>query len=133
MRPQGFYEYVPEIFPAARPACTVPGSSTADRQKARLERIKAKQLQVCTAPATPTYAQMGICECDAFVCTCGGAAVYGMTRGSVGTESSESYEGLGLGSLVLPGSVPLSAMVMFTTAKAVTANPGLSRLTVRFV
>ena len=32
VRPLGFYEYVPEIFLAARPACTALGSSTAVRQ-----------------------------------------------------------------------------------------------------
>ena len=132
VRPLGFYEYVPEIFPAARPACTALGSSTADRQKAMLERTRAKQLQVCTAPTTPTYAQMGICECDAFVCTCGGAALFGVTRVSAGTESSASYEGRDLGGFVPPMSVPLSTMVMFTMGKAVTASPGLSRLAVRF-
>ena len=77
--PHGFYEYVPAALPAAQPVSAMHGPSTADRQMAMLERIRAKQLQhlqVCAAPVTPTFAQMGICDCDAYVCTCGGAAGY---------------------------------------------------------
>ena len=92
-RPDGFYEYVPEVFPAAQPACTSSSLTTAARQQALLERIRAKQQLACSAPVTPTFAQMGICECDSYACTCGRVAAYGAAWDDSGWESSVSCRG----------------------------------------
>ena len=41
--PDGFYEYVPAALPKAVPADSGQGQSTSDRQKALLERVRAKE------------------------------------------------------------------------------------------
>lgn len=49
-QPEGFYEYVLASFPAARPADSGLGPSTADRQRALLERIRAKERTTVNVP-----------------------------------------------------------------------------------
>ena len=86
------------------------GPSIAERRSAMLERIRAKErastavddnAETSGAFATPTLAQMGICECAAYTCTCGRAASYGESWDSTGSESpvmrdfeGESHRGL---------------------------------------
>ena len=49
-QPEGFYEYVPASFPAAMPAESGRGPSTSDRQRALLERIRAKERANASVP-----------------------------------------------------------------------------------
>ena len=71
-QPEGFYEYVPASFPAAMPADSGLGPSTSDRQRALLERIRAKER---TTGSVPT-------------CAAGTTANHYTTNGAMTTQSA---------------------------------------------